>query len=41
MPGWEDRLTEEEIWSVIMYLYDAIGKEPRTIGAASHDDGGH
>src|SRR6266571_7925424 len=29
MPAWEDRLTEEHIWQVIMYLYDATGQQPR------------
>ncbi len=29
MPAWEDRLSEEEIWKVIMYLYDATGYQPR------------
>jgi len=29
MPAWEDRLNEEEIWKVIMYLYDATGQQPR------------
>jgi mono/diheme cytochrome c family protein len=29
MPAWEDRLTEEQIWQVIMYLYDATGRQPR------------
>lgn len=29
MPAWEDRLTEEQIWAVIMYLYDATGQQPR------------
>jgi DMSO reductase family type II enzyme heme b subunit len=29
MPAWEDRLTEEETWKVIMYLYDATGYQPR------------
>jgi DMSO reductase family type II enzyme heme b subunit len=29
MPAWEDRLTEEEIWKVTMYLYDATGFQPR------------
>jgi mono/diheme cytochrome c family protein len=29
MPTWEDRLTEEQIWQVIMYLYDATGQQPR------------
>ena len=29
MPPWEDRLTEEQIWQVIMYLYAATGQQPR------------
>ena len=29
MPAWEDRLSEEEIWKVILYLYDATNQEPR------------
>ena len=29
MPTWEDRLTEEQIWQVIMFLYDATGQQPR------------
>lgn len=29
MPAWEDYLTEEEIWKVIIYLYDATGFQPR------------
>jgi mono/diheme cytochrome c family protein len=29
MPAWEDRLTAEQIWQVIMYLYDATGQQPR------------
>jgi DMSO reductase family type II enzyme heme b subunit len=29
MPAWEDRLTEEEIWKVILHLYDATGYQPR------------
>src|SRR5947208_3056342 len=29
MPAWEDRLTEEQIWQVTLYLYDATGQEPR------------
>jgi len=29
MPAWEDRLTEEQTWQVIMYLYDATGQHPR------------
>lgn len=30
MPAWEDFLTEEEIWQVILFLYDYTGHEPRT-----------
>ncbi|MEK8035912.1 MAG: c-type cytochrome [candidate division NC10 bacterium] len=29
MPAWEARLGEEEIWKVILYLYDATGYQPR------------
>jgi len=29
MPAWEDRLSEEEIWQVTLYLYAATGQEPR------------
>jgi mono/diheme cytochrome c family protein len=32
MPAWEDRLTEEQIWQVIIYLYDATGQHPRRWG---------
>ena len=37
MPAWEDFLTEDEIWAVIIYLYDQTGHSPRTWEAA----GGH
>jgi hypothetical protein len=37
MPAWEDFLTEEEIWAVIIYLYDQTGHSPRTWEAT----GGH
>jgi len=30
MPAWEDFLTEDEIWSVILFLYEQTGHEPRT-----------
>ncbi len=30
MPVWEDFLTEREIWSVILFLYDQTGWKPRT-----------
>jgi mono/diheme cytochrome c family protein len=36
MPSWEDRLTEEQIWQVIMYLYDATGQQPRRWEASEH-----
>jgi DMSO reductase family type II enzyme heme b subunit len=29
MPSWEDRLTEEQIWEVIYYLYETTGHPPR------------
>ena len=35
MPAWETFLTEEEIWDVILYLYDRSGQRPR---AAGHGD---
>lgn len=30
MPVWEDFLTENEIWEVIIFLYEQAGLEPRT-----------
>ena len=30
MPKWEDFLTEQQIWSVILFLYDQTGWKPRT-----------
>jgi len=30
MPAWEDFLTEEEIWKVILYIYEGAGQAPRT-----------
>ena len=30
MPKWEDMLSEEDIWKVILYIYDATGHTPRT-----------
>ena len=29
MPAWEDFLTEEEIWDVILFLYDFNDYRPR------------
>ncbi len=39
MPSWEDRLTEEEIWEVILYLYATTGYQPRRWETES--GGGH
>src|SRR6266481_2965489 len=39
MPPWEDRLTEEQILQVIIYLYEATGQQPRRWEASEH--GGH
>ncbi len=30
MPSFEDMLTQEQIWKVILYIYDATGNKPRT-----------
>jgi hypothetical protein len=30
MPIWQDYLTEDEIWKVILFLYDYTGKQPRS-----------
>lgn len=30
MPAWEEILTEEEIWAVIVFLYEQTGNRPRT-----------
>ena len=30
MPVWEDFLTEDEIWKVILFLYDYTGQRPRS-----------
>ena len=30
MPAWEDFLTADEIWSVIIFLYRQTGHSPRT-----------
>lgn len=32
MPAWQDFLAEEEIWKVILYLYDYTGHRPRSWG---------
>jgi hypothetical protein len=40
MPVWEDMLTEDEMWSVILFMYDYTGYRPRTKETA-HSGGGH
>lgn len=32
MPAWEDFLTEDEIWAVIIFMYEQTGHSPRTLG---------
>ena len=32
MPAWENFLTEEEIWDVVLFLYDYTGSRPRAEG---------
>jgi mono/diheme cytochrome c family protein len=39
MPAWEDYLSEEEIWSVILFLYEQTGWTPRTWEKTA--EGGH
>ncbi len=41
MPAWEEILTEDEIWSVIIYLYEQSGNEPRTWHEAGEGEGEH
>lgn len=40
MPVWEDFLTEDEIWAVVLYLYDQSGWKPRRWEAAAPAGGG-
>jgi mono/diheme cytochrome c family protein len=40
MPAWEDFLTEEEIWAVVLFLYEQTGWHPRT-WEVSGEGGGH
>ena len=34
MPVWENFLSEDEIWSVIIYLYEQTGRQPRAEAAS-------
>jgi mono/diheme cytochrome c family protein len=36
MPAWENFLTEEEMWDVILFLYDYTGLEPRARHEIAH-----
>jgi mono/diheme cytochrome c family protein len=36
MPAWEKLLKEEEIWDVILFLYDFTGQKPRAKEEAAH-----
>ena len=36
MPAWEKMLKEEEIWDVILFLYDFTGQKPRAKEEAAH-----
>ncbi len=39
MPVWEDFLTEDEIWAVIIFMYEQAGLEPRTWEEEGHEGG--
>ena len=41
MPAWEDILTQEEIWAVIIFIYQQSGWTPRTWEHAAAEGGGH
>ena len=41
MPVWEDFLTEDEIWSVIIFMYEQTGHSPRTSAHGEAEGGGH
>ena len=41
MPAWEDFLTEQEIWAVIVFLYEQANKTPRTWEEAGTEGEAH
>ena len=41
MPAWEDFLTEDEIWAVIIFLYEQTGHSPRTWEEGGAEGEGH
>ncbi len=40
MPAWEDFLTENEIWAVVLFLYEQTGWHPRTWEEHGAEEGG-
>ena len=36
MPVWEDYLTEDEIWAVVLFLYEQTGAQPRVMHEGEH-----
>jgi hypothetical protein len=41
MPAWEDFLTEDEIWAVILFLYEQTPWEPRVMEVHGEAEGAH
>lgn len=41
MPAWEDFLTEDEIWAVILFIYEQTGWEPRVMEEHGAEEGAH
>jgi mono/diheme cytochrome c family protein len=41
MPAWEEYLTEDEIWSVIIFLYEQTGWHPRALEQHGAAEGAH
>jgi mono/diheme cytochrome c family protein len=41
MPAWEEILTEDEIWAVILFLYEQTGWQPRTWEEHGEEGGEH
>jgi mono/diheme cytochrome c family protein len=41
MPAWENFLTEDEIWAVIIFLYEQSGWQPRRWEAEGEGEDGH
>lgn len=37
MPAWENFLSVEEIWDVVLFLYDFTGYDPRAVGEELHE----